>query len=107
MKHLPGTPAQPAPAEKVTARPAAPRPCPRVEVDTAGVGHLQLLVRPCFKVAFLSKVKVDLSSAYKSYTVAYLLLLLKRRLREHNPCELRCLARILRYKLGYSRLNNG
>ena len=50
---------------------------------------------------------MDLSSAYKSYTVAYLLLLLKRRLREHNPCELRCLARILRYKLGYSRLNNG
>ena len=60
--------------------------------------HLQLLVRHSFKVGFLSEVKGDLNSAYKSYTAAYLLLL-ESRLTEHNSCELRCVAGILSYKI--------
>ena len=68
--------------------------------------HLQLLVRHSFKVGFLSEVKGDLNSAYKSYTAAYLLLL-KRRLRKYNPCKLLCVAEILSYKLGNTCMNNG
>ena len=60
--------------------------------------HLQLLVRHSFKIGFLSEVKGDLNSAYKSYTSAYLLLL-ESRLTEHNSCELRSVAGILNYKI--------
>ena len=60
--------------------------------------HLQLLVRHSFKIGFLSELKGDLNSAYKSYTAAYLLLL-ESRMTEHNSCELRCVAGILNYKI--------
>jgi len=60
--------------------------------------HLQLLVRHSFKVGFMSELKGDLHSAYKSYTAAYQLLL-ESRLTEHNTSEIRTVAGIINYKI--------
>jgi len=60
--------------------------------------HLQLLVRHSFKVGFMSELKGDLHSAYKSYTASYLLLL-ESRLTEHNTAEIRAVAGIINYKI--------
>ena len=81
--YWPGTPAQPAPTRRPTSSCCS---------DTA--------------LRFLTEVKRDLNSAYKSYTAAYLLLL-KRRLRKYNPCKLLCVVEILSDKLGNTCMNNG
>jgi len=60
--------------------------------------HLQLLVRHSFKVGFMSELKGDLHSAYKSYTASYQLLL-ESRLTEHNTSEIRAVAGIINYKI--------
>jgi len=60
--------------------------------------HLQLLVRHSFKVGFLSELKGDLHSAYKSYTSAYQLLL-ETRLTEHNTAEIRTVAGLINFKI--------
>jgi len=60
--------------------------------------HLQLLVRHSFKVGFMSELKGDLHSAYKSYTASYQLLL-ESRLTEHNTAEIRAVAGIINYKI--------
>eukprot|EP00090_Calanus_glacialis_P046275 TRINITY_DN9003_c0_g1_i1.p1 TRINITY_DN9003_c0_g1~~TRINITY_DN9003_c0_g1_i1.p1 ORF type:complete len:1113 (-),score=443.03 TRINITY_DN9003_c0_g1_i1:88-3426(-) len=60
--------------------------------------HLQLLVRHSFKVGFMSELKGDLHSAYKSYTASYQLLL-ESRLTEHNTAEIRTVAGIINYKI--------
>jgi len=60
--------------------------------------HLQLLVRHSFKVGFMSELKGDLHSAYKSYTASYQLLM-ESRLSEHNASEIRTVAGIINYKI--------
>eukprot|EP00092_Neocalanus_flemingeri_P018363 GFUD01019872.1.p1 GENE.GFUD01019872.1~~GFUD01019872.1.p1 ORF type:complete len:1115 (+),score=430.62 GFUD01019872.1:234-3578(+) len=60
--------------------------------------HLQLLVRHSFKVGFLSELKGDLHSAYKSYTSSYQLLL-ETRLTEHNTAEVRTVAGLVNFKI--------
>jgi len=60
--------------------------------------HLQLLVRHAFKVGFMSELKGDLHSAYKSYTASYQLLL-ESRLTEHNTAEIRTVGGIINYKI--------
>ena len=60
--------------------------------------HLHLLVRHSFKIGFLSELKGEPNTAYKSLLAAYLLLL-ESRLTEHNSSELRSVAGIINYKI--------
>ena len=76
--YWPGTPAQPAPTRRPTSSCCS---------DTA--------------LRFLTEVKRDLNSAYKSYTAAH------EEAEEYNPCKLLCVAEILSYKLCNTCMNNG